>query len=163
MELRKSSNREADAILPVEGSTEGATKVDLAPAVPSESKISARSHTLSAREPGDLESALSPVGDKEARQGRSHNPRPIAPEKSDARVVPTWKKSTNLRVTPEESMEGRRTAKGKLASRNASRAQDRTDAPTCLKRVGHKASTERKARFTNLLSHLKVPLLKHAY
>lgn len=60
-------------------------------------------------------------------------------------------------------MEGRRAANGKLVPRNAPRAQDRIGAPTSLERVGQRALNHREERFTNLLSHVKVPLLKEAY
>jgi len=96
------------------------------------------------------------------REGDSRNP-PQSSEESDARVVPTCKKSANSRVTPEESMEGRRAANGNPASRNAPRAQDRKGALTDLERVGKRAKERKGERFTNLLSHLKVPLLKEAY
>jgi RNA-directed DNA polymerase len=73
------------------------------------------------------------------------------------------RKSENLRVTPRDSMEGRGTAKGKLAQRNVSRTQGRVGTPTNLERVGQKATQEKGVRFTNLLCHIKVPLLKQAY
>lgn len=73
------------------------------------------------------------------------------------------RKSENLRVTPRDSMEGRGTAKGKLAQRNVLRTQCRVGTPTNLERVGHKAMQEKGVRFTNLLCHIKVPLLKQAY
>jgi len=60
-------------------------------------------------------------------------------EESDAQIVPTCKKSTNSRVTPEESMEGRGAANGKSASRNTLRAQDRQSVLTKLERIGQRA------------------------
>jgi RNA-directed DNA polymerase len=102
------------------------------------------------------------VDGRHGREGESHNPQQSL-EKSDARTVPTCKKSANSRVTPEESMEGRRAANGKLASRNALRAQDRQSALTTLKRVGQRANQRKGEQFSNLLSHIKVPLLKEAY
>jgi group II intron reverse transcriptase/maturase len=80
---------------------------------------------------------------------------------SDEPIVP--EKSANSRVTPEESMEGRGEANGKLDQRNASRAQDRQDVLTHLDRVGKRATKEKGTRFDNLLSYIKVPLLKEAY
>ena len=94
---------------------------------------------------------------RHGREGRSHNPQQSS-EESDARVVPTCKKSTNTRVTPVESMEGRRAANGKPAPRNALRTQDRAGALTALERVGQRANQRKGERFTNLLSHIKVPL-----
>ena len=60
-------------------------------------------------------------------------------------------------------MEGRGAANGKLADRNAQRTQGRTSALTNVERVGHKARNDKEVRFTNLMCHIKVPLLKEAY
>lgn len=127
------------------------------------SKNSASAHRSHAREPGDLEGAdPSMVDGRHGREGRSHNPQQSF-EESDARTVPTCKKSANSWVTPEESMEGNRAANGTLAPRNAHRAQDRESALTGLERVGQRAKEKKGEQFTNLLSHIKVPLLKEAY
>ncbi len=137
--------------------------VDLEPPVPPGSKSSARPHTTHAREPGDLEGAGTPmVGGRHRREGTCRNPQQSF-EESDARTVPTCKKSTNSWVTPEESMEGKRAANGKLAPRNALRAQDREGALTTMERVGQRAKERKEERFTNLLSHIKVPVLTEAY
>jgi RNA-directed DNA polymerase len=137
--------------------------VDLEPPIPPGSKSSARLHMTHAREPGDLEGACASVVDgRYGREGTCRNPQQSF-EESDARNVPTCKKSTNSWVTPEESVEGRRAANGKLAPRNALRAQDREGALTGLERVGQRAKIRKGEQFTNLLSHVKVPLLKEAY
>jgi hypothetical protein len=102
------------------------------------------------------------VDGRHRREGKSRNPQQSF-EESDARTVPTCKKSANSRVTPEESMEGKRAANGKLASRNAPRAQDRQGALTVLERVGQRAKQKTGEQFENLLSHIKMPLLKEAY
>ena len=60
-------------------------------------------------------------------------------------------------------MEGRGATNGKLAERNALRTQGRQSVPTYLARVGHKARNDKEVRFTNLMCHIKVPLLKEAY
>jgi len=136
-------------------------KVDRGGAVPPGSETSASSHMPFAREPGDLGGASPESTGRQPREGTRRTPRSHPSEESDACVVP--KKSTNSRVTPEESMEGRRAANGKLVPRNAPRAQDRKSAPTQLERVGHRALHHKEERFTNLLSHVKVPLLREAY
>lgn len=135
-------------------------KVDLDRSLLPGSKRSACSHLLSAREPGDLEVASSLSGDRQAWEGDKPQAT-LIPEESDAVVVP--EKSTKMWVTPFESMEGRVAAKGKFAVRNASLTQDRNDALTYLQRIGERAKCDRKGQFTNLLSHIKVPLLKEAY
>jgi group II intron reverse transcriptase/maturase len=60
-------------------------------------------------------------------------------------------------------MEERTAAKGKPAPRNAPRAQDRQGALTFLERVGQRGKEKKGEQFTNLLSHIKVPLLEEAY
>lgn len=136
--------------------------VDLERPLPPGSKSSASSHMSHARESGDLGGAGEPaMGSRHRREGNSRNPQQPS-EESDARIVPTCKKSPNSRVTPEEAMEGRRAANGKSAPRNALRAQDRESALTALERIGQRAKGKRE-RFTNLLSHIKVPLLLEAY
>jgi RNA-directed DNA polymerase len=99
-------------------------------------------------------------GDRQPREG-FRKPRSQASEKSGAVTVP--KKSTNSRVTPEESAEGKTAANGKLAERNALRTQGRQGAPTNLARVGHRTQHDKEVRFTNLMCHIKVPLLTQAY
>jgi RNA-directed DNA polymerase len=137
--------------------------VDLESSLPPGSKSSASPHTSHAREPGGLRGAVGPmVARWHGREGESRNPQQSS-EESDARTVPTCKKSANSRVTPEESMEGKRAANGKPAPRNALRAQDRAGALTALGRVGQRAKQRKGERFTNLLSHIKVPLLEEAY
>ncbi len=97
------------------------------------------------------------------RHGRARRNPQQSSEESDALVVPTCKKSAKTRVTPVESMEGRGAAHGKPVPRNASPAQDGQDALTFLERVGQRAKDKKEERFNNLLSHIKVPLLKEAY
>jgi group II intron reverse transcriptase/maturase len=66
-------------------------------------------------------------------------------------------------VTPVESKEGRTEAEGKAIARNAPPTQGGTSALTHLRWLGEKAKKKDKEQFTNLHSHLKVPLLKEAY
>ena len=113
--------------------------VDWEPPLLPGSRSSASAHMSHAREPGDLEGVgTSMVDGRHGREGKSRNPQQSF-EESYVRMVPTCKKSANSWVTPEESMEGRRAANGKLASRNAPRAQDRHGALTFLERVGQRA------------------------
>ena len=102
------------------------------------------------------------VDRRRGREGNSRNPQQSF-EESDARTVPTCKKSAKTWVTPVEPMEGKRAANGKPAPRNALRAQDRASALTALERVGQRAKQGKGERFTNLLSHIREPLLKEAY
>ena len=117
---------------------------------------------LPAREPGGLDGASSPmVGDRQPREGQVPQSVAHVVEESDASIVP--KKSAKTWVTPVESMEGRVAAEGKSAARNASPTQRGSDALTFLQRIGERAKQKPKEKWTNLLSHIRLPLLKEAY
>jgi RNA-directed DNA polymerase len=119
-------------------------------------------HKPHAREPGELEGASSRLlGDTQLREGASHKPQSQAFEKSDALIVA--KKSGNSRVTPEDSMERR--GRGRRENALVKRTPD-TEPDTCAhvsERIGQRAKATRKEKLTNLLSHIKVSLLKEAY
>lgn len=131
------------------------------------SKSSARHQMSSERKPGDLGGASPSRNGRQAREGdepqavRTEVLQSEASEESDALIVP--KKSSNAWVMPAETMEGRSAAEGKLAQRNASRTQRRQDVLTQLARVGECAKAKKGEKFTNLLCHIKVPLLTEAY
>ena len=82
-------------------------------------------------------------------------------EKSDAGMVP--KKSAKTWVTPVESMEGRPAAKGKSVARNTSPTERGSDVDTAMQRIGQRAKEKPKEKWTNLLTHIRVPLLARAY
>jgi group II intron reverse transcriptase/maturase len=98
---------------------------------------------------------------RQRREGDKPQAAQCVSEKSDEAVVP--KKSPKTWVTPVESTEGRVSAKGKSAARNAPSAQDGTGALTFLQRIGPRAKERPEEKFTNLLSHIKVPLLRRAF
>ncbi len=126
------------------------------------SKSSASSQQPFAREPGDLGSALTSVVDEgQPREGEHPNAVERAAEESDAGMVP--KKPAKTRVTPVELMEGRAAAEGKSAARNALPTQRGNGALTCLQRIGQRAKDKPEEKWTNLLSHIRVPLLAEAY
>lgn len=114
------------------------------------------------RKSGDLTGA-SPhvVGGRQRREGEQPQSGAQAREKSDASVVP--EKQSNSVVTPEETVEGRGAAEGKLGERNTLWAQDQQGVLTYLARVGERARQKKEEKFDNLLSHIKVPLLREAY
>jgi hypothetical protein len=82
-------------------------------------------------------------------------------EKSDAGMVP--KKSSKTWVTPVEAVEGRAAAEGKSVARNASPTLGGSDALTFLQRIGQRAKDKPKEKWTNLLNHIRAPLLAAAY
>ena len=115
-----------------------------------------------AREPGDLDVALpTMVSGEPAQEGDKPQAEAIIVEKSDEVVVP--EKLAKTRVTPVESVEGRTEAKGKSAAENASSTQRETEALSFLQRIGERAKQRPKDKWTNLLSHIRVPLLAEAY
>jgi RNA-directed DNA polymerase len=137
-------------------------RVDVAPTLLPESVEFGTFRKLPAREPGDLKGASPPmVGGRQLREGPNPQSAGRALEESDEVIVP--KKSAKTWVTPVESMEGRAKAEGKFAVRNAFPAQDGTNALTWIQRIGQRAKRKSKEKWTNLLSHIKAPLLKEAY
>ena len=75
-------------------------------------------------------------GGRQSREGDEPQAVMNASEESRAAVVP--EKQANSVVTPEESVEGRAAANGKLGDRNALRTQDREGVLTYLSRVGER-------------------------
>lgn len=145
-----------------EGHGDDPNNVDLDRSLRPGTENSARSQLTPARKPGDLEGALPSVVDgRQSREGHEPKAGQYAFEESDEAVVPG--KSAKTRVTPVESMEGRAEAEGKSAARNALPAQDGSGALTFLQRIGQRARERKEEKFTTLLSHLKVPLLKEAF
>jgi RNA-directed DNA polymerase len=141
-------------------------KVDMDGALSPGSESSARTHRPSVREPGDLRSASSVVvADRQPREEKSQSAAASSQE-SDEAMVPGKSAKTDpgaeMRL-PVESMEGRAEAEGKSTGRNASLAQDSKDAVTHLQWIGKRAKEKPKEQLTNLLSHVKAPLLNEAF
>jgi hypothetical protein len=136
--------------------------VDVAYASPPESEEFGTLRQPFARKPGDLDVACSDVvSDMQLREGDKPQAAAESVEKSDAGTVP--KKPAKTWVTPVELVKGKPTAKGKSAARNARSTQREASAPTDLQRIGQRAKKKPKEKWTNLVSHLRVPLLKEAY
>jgi RNA-directed DNA polymerase len=115
-----------------------------------------------AREPGDLDVALpTMVCGEPAQEGYKPLAEPTIVERSDEAVVP--KKPAKTRVTPVEQVEGRAKAKGKSAAENTSSTQRETEVLSFLQRIGERAKQKNKEKWTNLLSHIRTPLLAEAY
>ena len=145
-----------------EGHGDDPNNVDLGRSLHPGSESSARAQSTPAREPGDLEGGPELDGERRAGAGRHRAAiRAVRLEESDEVVVP--KKPSKTWVTPVESVEGRTEAEGKSAARNALPAQDGTGALTFLQRIGQRARRNKEEKFTTLLSHLKVPLLREAF
>jgi len=147
---------------PAEGQGVSSTRVDVMTTFSPGSEEFGTLRKSSAREPGDLDVASPPMVDgRQPREGDEPQAAIQIVEESDEGIVP--RKSAKTWVTPVESVEGRPEAKGKSAARDAPPAQDGQGALTFLQRVGERAKQKPKEKWTNLLSHVKVPLLKEAY
>jgi RNA-directed DNA polymerase len=136
--------------------------VDVAPTFPPGSKEFGTLRELPARDPGDLQEASpSVVGGRQSREGDEPQAVTVILEESDAGIVPV--RPTKTVVTPVESAEGKAAAEGKSVARNAPPAQDGSGALTSMQRIGRRAQNKPKEKWTNLLGHIKVPLLTDAY
>jgi RNA-directed DNA polymerase len=83
------------------------------------------------------------------------------PEKSDSAIVAT--KSANKVGRPTaESMERRAETKGNADQQSTRRARDRASVSQALDRIRQAARQRKKERFTALLHHLSVPMLRTA-
>ena len=94
--------------------------------------------------------------------GLGKSDRPTVPEKSPNNA---GKAVHYVQAKPAaEGMEGRGLAKGNLPQQNASRIQNRSDAPSALERVRQAAAKDKKLRFTALLHHIyNLDPLRRAY
>lgn len=148
--------------LEAEGHGASPTSVDVVTSLaPGSEEFGTRTKSA-AREPGDLDVASPPMVDgRQPREGDEPQAAIQTVEESDEGIVP--KKPAKTRVTPVESVERRPEAKGKSAAREAPPAQDGTGALTFLQRIGQRAKEKPEEKWTTLLSHMKVPLLKEAY
>jgi RNA-directed DNA polymerase len=145
-----------------EGQGAAPTRVGVATANPPESDEFGTLRQPHARKPGDLDAASTVmVSEEQPREGDEPQSAGESVEKSDAGIVP--EKPVKAWVTPVESVEGRPSAKGKSAARNAHSTQREESALTFLQRIGQRAKEKPEEKWTNLLSHMRVPLLKEAY
>lgn len=163
IEPRKTRSRESQRARPPRMATSLRPKdSDWDAAVSSGSESSASLHMPFARESGDLDGASpSMVGGRHPGEGDEPQALGVAIEESDEAIVPG--KPANSRVTPEESVEGRAEANGKPRQDYTPGAQDRECVYAHLARVGRRAKEKPEERFINLLSFVKVPLLREAY
>ena len=83
--------------------------------------------------------------------------------KSDDRVVPGKPPNNDGDDPSAEAVEGRRSTEGNTLPEAASRTQSRLDASIALQRVREVARRDRRARFTALLHHVTVDLLRESF
>ena len=83
--------------------------------------------------------------------------------KSDRLVVP-GKSPNNAGSSAAEEMEGRSLAKGNTDQQNTPRTQSRQESvPSALDRVRQLARKDRKVRFTALLHHVTLDVLRDSF
>ena len=131
---------------------------------------SARSLNLSMRGNtwhGNQEIPGAPTGDGpsgRADKAKNHTAAMYVPGKSDNRVVP-MKRPNNGGPggPPAEAVEGRRLTEGNAPQTATPRTQSRVGVSPGLMRVREVARKDRRARFTNLLHHITVDLLRDSF
>jgi RNA-directed DNA polymerase len=92
----------------------------------------------------------------------SHTPSMHAGGESDERVVPT-KCANEGKANPEERMEGSRSTKGNAEEDHTLRTQGREGVPQGLGGVRQAARRDKKQKFTALLHHVTIDLLRASY
>jgi group II intron reverse transcriptase/maturase len=83
-------------------------------------------------------------------------------EKSDSSIIAV-KSANNSGRSEEESMERREGTKGNTGKNRTCRTQSRESVSSGLERVRERAKQEKKARFTALMHHIDINLLRAAY
>src|SRR5580658_5917023 len=97
-----------------------------------------------------------------AHEGKSRTMSMHADEESDEGVVP-MKRSNNEGVSSAETVEGRTSPKGNGGQTAAARTQRRDTASNGLAAVRQAARQSKTVRFTALLHHITIDLLKQSY
>jgi len=83
-------------------------------------------------------------------------------EKSDSAIVAA-KPTNKAGASAAESVEPRAGAKGNASQQSTHRAQDRMSVSQALERVRQAARQRKKERFTALLHHINIDLLRMAF
>ena len=107
-----------------------------------------------------------PVGDRETgrlEKATNHTSNMNALGKSDGRIVPTKPPNNGQELQPAEAVEGRRPTKGNAQQTATLRTQGRDRVSIGLLRVRKAARGDQRARFTALLHHVTVDLLREGY
>lgn len=116
---------------------------------------------------GNREVPATPAIDEgTGRTGKATNRNPVmnVVGKSDECVVPGKQPNKGeLKWLPAEAVEGRRSTEGNTQGTTARRTQSRESASNGHWRVREVAQRDKNARFTNLLKHVTVNLLRESY
>jgi hypothetical protein len=130
---------------------------------------SSQSKTLSMRGNslhGNREILPAPAADRAAgRSGKANGRTPDmhAGRKSDGRIVPDKLSNNAASPAATEAMEGRRPTEGNTEATAESRTLSRIDALIAHLRVREVARRDRRAKFTALLHHVTIDLLRESF
>ena len=117
---------------------------------------------LLAREPGDLPSGQPHKLAGPHQEGEEPKLVMHGGEKSDSAIV-ARKSANKVGVPTAEQVERRAGAEGNADQQSTCRAQDRESVSQALDRIRQAAKHRRKERFTALLHHISVPMLRTAF
>ncbi len=160
MELRNHPLRGADAVVR-SGRPHRDRRYRQADLGPRAVEDPAQAWKLLAREPGDPKHIHRWVDRAEKATSRTSAMHVVG--KSDGLIVPGKPPNNDGDDPPAEAVEGRRPTEGNTLPEAASRTQSRTDASIALQRVREVARRDRRARFTALLHHVTVDLLRDSF
>jgi len=150
----------ADTVFNVEGNAVGRANASVRPVRRGLRTWHVR--TLLVREPGDLGLGRgSTVGPH--REGEEPKPMTNGPKKSDLAKVAVKPTNKAGHKTAAESVEPRARAEGNANRRSTDRTQSRTHVSQALERVRQAARARKKERFTALLHHISVDLLRLSF
>ena len=93
----------------------------------------------------------------------NHTANMYASRKSDNCIVPEKQSNKDGEIPLAESVEERQLTKGNALDTAAARTQCRTTVSTGIFRVRKVASKDKSVRFTNLLCHVTIDLLKESF
>src|SRR5512134_3131699 len=118
----------------------------------------------SAREPGDPLAGRSgkSIPNGPHRQGRTRNPMTYGQRKSDLPIVPA-KLPNNAAPAAAEAMEGRGGAKGNVVRGSTCQTQSWESVSPALDRIRETARRDKRVRFTALLNHVSIELLRWSF
>lgn len=112
----------------------------------------------------EIPSASIVVGEMDRlEKAMSPKPNTHADGKSDDRIVPKKPSNNDEPGSPAEKGEGSRSTKGNTLASAAFRTQSRGDAYVARQRVRETARRDRRARFTSLMHHVTIDLLRESF
>lgn len=114
---------------------------------------------------GNREILEVPSSNKEGRleKATNHTSNMHTSGKSDSCIIPERRPNKGGVTPPAEVVEERQLTKGNAPESAADRTQSREAVSTALQRVRNAARKDKRVRFTNLLSHVSIDLLRESF